>query len=301
MGIAIGGQTKVFALYGDPVGHSLSPVMQNRAFAACGLDCCYVPLRVKREGLPTAVAAIRALGLGGVNITIPHKESVLKYLDEVDREAELIGAVNTVVRRENRLCGYNTDAAGFLRSLRKEAGFEATGKKAVVLGAGGAARAVAFALAIGGAASLAVINRDPGRARTLAADVEKKTGCCTAAGSFQDGLLEEALKGTDLVVNATPVGMFPDCHSSPITAEKLPPGILVCDLVYNPIRTKLLADAAAAGCRVLNGVGMLVAQGALAFELWTGKQAPVAAMREAVEEHLLSHGMACPKGIETRN
>lgn len=291
MNILIGGRTKVFALFGDPVGHSLSPVMQNRAFAASGLDCCYVPFRVDRDGLAAAVAAIRALGLWGVNITIPHKENVLPYLDEIDREAALIGAVNTIVNRGGRLCGYNTDATGFLLSLREEAGFDATGKRAVILGAGGAARAVAFALALGGANSLDIINRDALKARALAGDLAKVTGCSAAAGSFQDELFKEALGKADLVVNATPVGMHPRHRQiSLVPAEILRPGCLVCDLVYNPVRTKLLAEAAAVGCRVLNGLGMLVAQGALAFELWTGREAPVAVMREAVEECILHPG-----------
>lgn len=287
MNISIGGQTRVFALFGDPVEHSLSPLMHNRAFAALGLDCCYVPFRVGCEELAAAVAGMRVLGLGGVNVTIPHKERIMSYLDEVDREAALIGAVNTVVNRDGHLCGYNTDAAGFLSSLSQEAGFDPAGKSAVILGAGGAARASSFALALGDAACLSIFNRDAARAEVLAGDLAEATGCSVKAGALEDSSLDEALAEAELLVNATPVGMHPRYrHQSPLSREKLHPGLLVCDLVYNPSRTKLLEDAAAVGCRVLGGMGMLVYQGAEAFQLWTGVKAPVEEMRAAVVDAL---------------
>ncbi len=285
----ITGQTKVFALFGDPVVHSLSPVMQNKAFAFHGLPCCYVPFRVRKEDLQTAVAAIRALGLGGVNVTIPHKEQVISYLDEVDREARLIGAVNTILNQNGRLIGYNTDGAGFLLSLRAEADFAPEGKHVVVLGAGGGARAVAFALALGGARTLRIFNRNPERAQALAGDLHRATGCDVEAGALREDLLSAALARADLLVHASPVGMYPHHDEAPLVDPGLlRPGLVVCDLVYNPPRTRLLKEAAARGCRVVGGIGMLVHQGALAFEIWTGLQAPVAIMRAVVEESLRS-------------
>lgn len=287
MNISISGRTRVFALFGDPVEHSLSPLMHNSAFMALGLDCCYVPFCVGCKELPAAVRGIRALGLGGVNVTIPHKESILNYLDEVDCEAALIGAVNTVVNRDGLLRGYNTDAAGFLSSLRQEAEFDPTGKRAVILGAGGAARASSFALALNGAASLGIFNRDAARAQVLAGDLARATGCSVTAGALEDSSLDEALAEAELLVNATPVGMYPRYrHQSPLSREKLHTGLLVCDLVYNPSRTRLLDEAATAGCCVLGGMGMLIYQGAQAFQLWTGMEAPVEEMRAAVVEAL---------------
>jgi shikimate dehydrogenase len=287
MNVLINGRTRVFALFGDPVEHSLSPLMHNRAFAVLELDCCYVPFRVGHDDLAAAVAGISALGLGGVNVTIPHKESIITYLDEVDREATMIGAVNTVVNRDGRLCGYNTDAAGFLDSLYQDAGFEPIGKNAVILGAGGAARAISFALAFGGAACLAIFNRDAARAQILASDLVEATGCSVTAGALNDKSLDDVLAEAELLVNATPIGMHPRYrHQSPLSREKLHPGLLVCDLVYNPFRTRLLDEAAAVGCRVLGGMGMLIYQGAQAFQLWTGMKAPVEEMRAAVVDAL---------------
>ncbi|MDH7577845.1 MAG: shikimate dehydrogenase [Bacillota bacterium] len=279
--------TKVFALFGDPVAHSLSPVMQNRAFAYHGLPFCYIPFRVRREDLNAAVVAIRALGLGGVNITIPHKEQVIPYLDEVDREARLIGAVNTILNQNGRLIGYNTDGAGFLLSLNAEINFTPGGKRVVLLGAGGGARAVAFSLALGGTRALAIFNRNLERAQVLAEDLRRATGCDVETGNLRDDFLYPALARADLLVHASPVGMYPHHEEAPLVkAELLPPGLVVCDLVYNPPKTRLIIEAEARGCRVLSGIGMLVYQGALAFEIWTGLRAPVEVMRAAVKENL---------------
>ncbi len=279
--MGISGLTKVYGLFGDPVEHSLSPIMHNTAFQALGLDCVYLPFLVQSSDIAGAVQAIRALHLGGVNLTIPHKERVLPYLDEVEKEADLIGAVNTIVNRDGRLCGYNTDAPGFLASL-KTAGFHPSGKKAVILGAGGAARAVSFALAREGARKIYIFNRTVEKAEKLAAELKASYQLLTSPGDLSSDLAA-ALKDAELLVNATPVGMYPNHTSRPLlTREQLHQGLLVCDLIYNPMQTKLLDEAQAAGCRILNGVGMLVWQGALAFQLWTGKKAPAALMEEAV-------------------
>jgi len=282
----INGSTRVYGIIGDPVAHSLSPLMQNRAFEAYGLQCCYVPFQVEAAGLPAAVAAVRALGLGGVNVTIPHKERVLECLDEVDRSAVLIGAVNTVVNRDGRLIGYNTDGAGFLASLQ-DAGFDPGGKRAVLLGAGGAARAVSLVMIQAGISSLAIFDVIGSKAEKLAADLAPVAGCRIVVGELAGGALRAALAEADLLVNASPVGMFPKHQDRPpVDPRQLAGGTLVYDLVYNPLRTKLLSESAARGCRVLSGAGMLVNQGALAFELWTGRRAPVETMRQALEEAL---------------
>jgi shikimate dehydrogenase len=281
----VSGSTKVFALFGDPVTHSLSPLMQNTAFKALKLDCCYLPFLVRRESLAEAVSAVRALNLGGVNLTIPHKERVLSYLDEVDEEARVIGAVNTVVNRDGYLCGYNTDAPGFLASL-KSVGFDAKGKRVVVMGAGGAARAAVFALVHQGISHIYICNRNTSRGEMLARDL-RKAGAAVGVSDYGVSF-SEALKNADLLVNATPVGMYPNHKENPIIMrDQLHPRLLVCDLVYNPPQTRLLEEAAAAGCDVLNGVGMLAHQGALAFQLWTGKKAPVDLMHRAVLDALL--------------
>jgi shikimate dehydrogenase len=284
--IMINGNTKIYGLIGDPVEHSLSPLMQNRAFEACGLDCCYVPLRVDAAGLPAAVAAVRVLNLGGVNVTIPHKERVMDYLDEVDRTAALIGAVNTIVNRDGRLTGHNTDGAGWLASLH-EGGFDPGGKRVVLLGAGGAARAVSFVMAQSGISSLAIFDVIGSKAWKLASDLAPVAGCPIAAGNLASGSLPAALAEADLLVNASPVGMFPNHDAPPpVDPRRLGGGALVYDLVYNPPGTKLISEAEARGCRVLSGAGMLVYQGALAFELWTGHKAPVDIMRQALDEAL---------------
>ncbi|MDR9757915.1 MAG: shikimate dehydrogenase [Thermoanaerobacterales bacterium] len=279
--MGIKGMTKVYGLFGDPVEHSLSPIMQNTAFQALGLDCVYLPFLVQSKDIGSAVQAVRALHLGGVNLTIPLKERVLPYLDEVEKEAEFIGAVNTIVNRNGRLCGYNTDAPGFLASL-KAAGFNPSGKNTVILGAGGAARAVSFALAQGGAAGINILNRSVEKAEKLAQDLKAAYQVPTGVGDLSSDLAA-ALKGAELLVNATPVGMYPNHTSAPLlTRNQLHQRLLVCDLIYNPLQTRLLEEAEAANCRFLSGVGMLVWQGALAFQLWTGEKPPAALMEEAV-------------------
>lgn len=302
----ISGSTKVFALFGDPVLHSLSPIMQNAAFRALQLDCCYVPLLVRQDSLATAVKAVRELNLGGVNLTIPHKERVLAYLDQVDEQALQIGAVNTIVNRDGYLFGYNTDASGFLASLQSK-GFATKGKRVVMMGAGGAARAVAMALFHAGVTQITISNRNLNRAELLA-DRLRKIGADVDVCDYGVCFFEAVQKG-DLLINATPVGMLrtrgtrgdsPSVslgkstpvgmdpnqeEASLIMRDQLPAHLLVCDLVYNPPQTRLLQEATAAGCSVLNGMGMLVHQGALAFQLWTGRKAPLDQMQQAVLGH----------------
>lgn len=278
------------ALLGHPVGHSLSPLMQEAALRAAGLKWTYDLLDVPPAALPGRLRAIRDdPGWAGCNLTIPHKEAALALLDDVDEEARAIGAVNTVVRAGSRLKGYNTDAPGFLRDL-EEHGIGADslrGARALVLGAGGAARAVAFALA-GRGVRLVIANRTAARAVTLARDLDERFGQGTAACvALADPQIVTTLDNFDLVVNATSAGMVPNDHLDPLPAGCRPrPGQVFYDLVYRPPSTPFLRRAAAAGARTIGGLGMLLHQGAAAFELWTGREAPLAVMREALERAL---------------
>ncbi len=274
---AVSGTTRIVALLGHPVGHTKSPRMQNAAFRAAGLDCCYIAFDVLPEHLADALKGLRALGLLGANVTIPHKETVAALLDEVDREAAFIGAVNTIVNRDGRLCGYNTDGRGFLRSL-DDAGITAQGKRILLLGAGGAARAVGYHLAQQ-AAQLIIANRTPERAERLVADL-MSVGTDVQGISMHEVQHDAFLDGMDIIVNATSLGLKPS-DPSPIDTKLIRVRHAVCDLIYHD--TRLVLGARQAGARALTGQGMLLWQGALAFELWTGQGAPVEFMRQALE------------------
>ncbi len=278
----LSGRTRVAGVFGDPVEHSLSPPMHNAAFAALGLDWVYVPFHVKRDALGAAVRGIAALGMAGVNVTVPHKVAVLEHLDEIDEEARLIGAVNTIVNRSGRLVGYNTDGRGFLRSLERQGGAGPRGASVVVVGAGGAAQAIACSLALHGAARVTIANRSPEKAAALARRIG---GYTRAEGiSLDPDELAPRLAGADILVHTTPVGMYPHHDVPPaVPPELLSPGTLVCDIVYTPRETSLIAAARARGCQVVTGEGMLAYQGAIAFELWTGRQAPEDVMLETLQ------------------
>lgn len=276
--------TRVTGVIGDPVEHSLSPDMHNAAFAALGLNYVYAAWRIRLEDLATAVRGMRALGFAGFNVTIPHKVAVIPLLDELTAEAKLIGAVNTVVWRGDRMVGHNTDAEGFLNSLA-EAGCAPRGLSAVLLGAGGAARSVAFALARAGVSRLTIINRSVDKASGLARGVVA-AGFATRLGVLgldEPGVSDE-IRRAGLVVNATSVGL--GGRDLPVPPESLRAGQYVTDLVYNPLLTPLLAAAAERGCRTVFGDGMLIHQGALAFTMWTGERAPLKEMREALSARL---------------
>ena len=282
----ISGNTIICGLIGDPVAHSLSPAMHNAAFADSGLDYIYLPFKVSKENLPQAISGVRAFNMRGVNITIPHKVAVIPLLDELDPLAQRIGAVNTIVNDNGKLKGYNTDAAGFLRALA-EHGFQPQGKKAVILGAGGAARAIATVLSES-AAGITILNRrqEFNWAVDLAAGLSLFSKAEVKAAELNDNNLKAAIESADILINATSVGMSPNSEETPVPAELLKPGLVAFDAVYNPIRTKLLSDAAAAGCKIISGVDMLIWQGVLAFELWTGAEAPVSLMKAKVVEGL---------------
>lgn len=268
-----------------PAGHSLSPAMHDAAFRELGIAARYEAREVPPEGLAEAVAELRGPGVLGANVTVPHKEAVLALLDGLEPEAAAIGAVNTIVRADGGLRGANTDGAGFLRALRQDAGFDPAGAEVLLLGAGGAARAVAHALLGAGAARVGLHNRTPERAAALAAAFAERGELRVLEAGELSGGLERA----DLLVNTTSVGMARggrDPDVSPLPAGLLPRRALVVDLVYRPARTRLLREAEAAGLPTQNGLPMLVYQGAEAFERWTGRAAPVAVMRAAAEAAL---------------
>lgn len=283
----ITGRTRVVGVIGWPVAHSLSPPMHNAALAQLGLDWVYVAYPVAPDRVGDAVAGVRGLGIVGLNITIPHKQAVVPYLDELDQSARDLEAANTIHNRDGRLLGYNTDGPGLLRALA-EAGTQVDGKRVVVLGAGGSARAVAFALCRAGVAGLSLLNRTPARAEQLAGLLADRAGFphVGVAGLAGDDS-RRAVEQAEVVVDCTSVGMHPHDHVPPVVPpEWLHEGQVVCDLTYNPRDTVLLRAARARGARTVDGTGMLVHQGAIALETWTGAPAPVETMRAALLECL---------------
>jgi shikimate dehydrogenase len=262
---------------------SLSPRMHNAAFAAAGLNWCYVALPVTRARLGEALRGLVALGAAGANVTVPHKEAALAYLDDTSEEARAIGAVNTLRVEGERLTGHNTDGGGLLDALRLDAGIPAEGARVVVIGAGGASRAAAFALAGAGAASVVIANRNWDRAAALAADVRHAFPRRTVDAVPLDGAaVGRWLGDATLLVQATTVGSGAERGQTPVPPEALHRGLFVMDMVYEPRETALLREARARGCGTLEGRSMLVYQGARAFELWTGRAAPTDVMRRAV-------------------
>lgn len=279
----ISGKTAVYGIFGWPVEHTFSPGMHNAAFAKLGMDACYVPFPVHPENLEDAVRAVRALGVRGVNVTVPHKERVVAFLDELAEDARLIGAVNTIEVREKRLIGHNTDGRGFVRSLRDDAGLNPRGKRFLILGAGGAGRAIGFSLALAGAAQISFRDVDTVKTETLARTLREKTGVQAEVVSEQG--LAEASGEADSVVNATPLGLKKS-DPLPIPKAYIRKQHLVCDIVYNPAETKLLRSAHERGARTLRGIGMLLYQGVIAFEIWTGKHAPVSVMKNTLTRQI---------------
>lgn len=270
------GTTRLAAVIGSPVRHSLSPVIHNAAFAHLGLDWVYLAFEVAPGDVRRALDGMRALGIDGLSVTMPHKTDAARAVDQLTATARVLDAVNCVVRQGDELLGDNTDGPGFLAALAADTGFDPSGRRCAVVGAGGAARAVVLALARAGASEVVVVNRTPARAEATA-DLAGPAG---ATGGT------EAIAGAELVVNATPVGMG-SSTALPFDPELVGPGQVVADLVYQPLDTPLLKAAATRGAVVSNGLGMLIHQAALAFEQWTGQPAPVEVMRQAVADRLL--------------
>lgn len=285
------GNTALYGIFGYPIGHSLSPLMHNTAFAHHDIDAVYLPFAVHPDHIEMAVKSITALHICGVNVTIPHKQAVMAWLDELSPEARLIGAVNTIHLQDGRLHGHNTDGIGFLRSL-EEVGSEVAGQTVMLLGAGGAARAIAVQLCLSGIRRLYLANRTPTRADELAAFLKQNLPHTDiSVVSMGEVSLAAHLPHTDIVVNATSVGMHPPAPMVlPVT--ELGPQHLVCDIVYRPLHTPLLQAAQRQGARTVDGLGMLLHQGAKAFEIWTERTFPMPLIRARLLEALAEQPIA---------
>jgi len=284
--VRVSGKTKVCALLGDPVEHSLSPCFQNAAFQHLSLDFIYLAFTVKAEDLRNAILGVRSLGFHGLNVTMPHKISVIQHLDELDENAEKIKSVNTILNRNGKLIGYTTDGIGALNALKYN-DVNPSGKKIVILGAGGASRSVSFALAKE-AEELVILNRTAARAEKLVSDVHRLIGGCEKIRweELTEENIRKELREAEILINATPVGMSPNVDETPVNKSYLHPDLVVFDLVYHPLETKLLREARMAGAKTINGLSMLIHQGAASFEIWTGVKAPIEVMMKATEEEL---------------
>jgi len=285
--------TQCIYVIGYPLRHSISPVFQQAALDFCGFDIKYEALEVEPGRLREAIEGLRRPQSVGANVTVPFKEQALVFMDRLDDAVLDIGAVNTVVKRDSLLVGYNTDALGFLKSLMEEGRFDPRDKTAVVLGAGGGGRAVCYALISAGVARLVLVNRTRQRAEEVAAHLNRissREGRRSLIGVMDWGGagLKAALTSADLIVNCTSLGMRHGGQEGalPLTSDEIPSQALVCDLVYNPAETPFLKAASQAGARVLGGLPMLVYQGAESFSLWTGREAPLAAMMAAARKAL---------------
>ena len=283
--------TSRLGIIGYPIGHSISPVFQQAALDHLDIDATYQAWEVAPGDVGGFIGGLREPGTLGINVTLPHKEAVIPFLNEVDDWATAAGAVNTIVNREGSLTGHNTDGTGFLRALREERGFTPRGRRILVLGAGGAARGVVLALSRESAAGLTIANRTVSRAQVLA-QLAADNGIESAAISLTGPELDTAVRSADLIVNCTTMGMThgPQEGGSPLGKNQIPSTVLINDLVYNPRETPLLREAGRAGAQTLGGIHMLVYQGAASFEMWTGQPAPVPVMLEAALQAMDARG-----------
>jgi shikimate dehydrogenase len=275
--------SELVGVFGYPVAENPTIVMQEAAFKAKNLNWRYLTIEVRSEDLADAFRGLRAMNMRGINLTIPHKVAVLELLDDIAPDAALIGAVNTVRREGDKLIGENTDGKGFLRSLRDDARMEPSGKQVVIMGAGGAARAIGVELALAGASKITIVNRTPGRGNSLADHLNARTD---ASAVFVDwGTAYEVPQDTDILINATSIGLFPEVEAQPaVNYDSIHEGLLVCDVIPNPPHTRFLQEAENRGVRTLDGLGMLVYQGAIGFTMWTGVEAPVEVMHQALSD-----------------
>ena len=275
---------KMHGIIGFPIGHSASPAMQMAAFRKAGFQTSiYMPFEVSPAQLKDTVQTFREFGVRGFNVTIPHKEKIIRYLDGISEEAKLIGAVNTVKNVKGRFLGYNTDAPGFIQSLKCDLKFEPRKKNCFIIGAGGAGRAIAFALAQAGAKEIYITDLAKNRAGSLVRNIKKHF---PKTAIFLVTHMERSIvHGVDLVVNATPMGMK-NKDPLPIDPRILHKGLSIYDLVYNPLPTRLVSAAKKKGVHAVNGLGMLLHQGALSFKIWTGRRADIVSMKKALLRHL---------------
>lgn len=281
----IKGSTSLAGLLGYPIKHSKSPQIHNTAFEALNLDHVYLAFEVEEGHLEEALGAMKALDAIGFNVTMPHKNKVVELLDEVSEEVKIIGSVNTVKNEKGRLIGYNTDGKGFIKALQ-EAGADIRNQKIVIAGAGGAARAIAIQLAFDGAGEIVMFNRTLSTAEKIVNSINSNIASCRArAFQMDEAGMKEELKEAALLINCTSLGMKNAIDQSIVTdTETLHRGLFVSDIIYDPPRTKLLSIAEEAGCRTMNGLGMLIWQGAIAFKIWTGQEMPVDLIKKEIFE-----------------
>jgi shikimate dehydrogenase len=280
--------TTMFAVIGHPVSHSMSPAMHNAAFERLGLDCSYTLFDVAINDLGDSIRKMKEQGFGGVNVTIPHKVAVIRHLDNLSDEARIIGAVNTV-KFGKTLKGFNTDGIGALQALQAN-GADPAGKKIVVIGSGGAARAISVTLALRGEiAAMSILGIDEEELKRLTSDIKRGAGFSAEAMPLETATIEEKINESDILIHATPVGMHPKVVKTLVTAEQMKPDLAVMDIVYNPLETRLMKEAKAAGVKtIIGGVGMFVNQGAESLRIWLEIEPPVELMKDVVIRELLT-------------
>lgn len=278
---------KLYGVIGDPISHSLSPAMHNKELEELGIDAYYHPFRIEGKDLKTAVEGMKVIGISGFNVTIPHKTAIIPFLDRIDPLAEAIGAVNTVVREEGLFVGYNTDGAGFVESIKENWKKDLTGESALIIGAGGAAKAIYYTLLSIGVRKVDICNRTIHRAEALIAAQPYEADSKAMALEEAESMIGEY----SLIIQTTSIGMDPDKDTSPLSLKGISPSAFVSDIIYNPEETMFLKEAAKRGAKTQNGLGMLVYQGALAFEKWTNKKPDARRMKKTVTNHL--GGLSC--------
>ncbi|WP_422443926.1 shikimate dehydrogenase [Thermoanaerobacterium sp. DL9XJH110] len=278
--------TKLLGLFGNPLSFTLSPMMHNSAFEMLNLNYLYIPFEVKPENFEDVIKSIKYLNFIGGNVTSPFKTAIIKYLDEIDDKARLIGAVNVIKFENNKLKGFNTDGDGFVRSLKQEKKVDPKNKNILILGCGGAARAVAITLAMCEPGNIYIANRTFNKAVDLVIDINNIRHCAIPI-KLESNELKKINNNVDILINTTKVGMYPDINAVPVDEDVIHKKMIVCDIVYNPIHTKLLQIARSKGCEILTGVGMMVNQGVESFKIWTGIEPPVEKLYDIVNKELI--------------
>ncbi|MHA2429519.1 MAG: shikimate dehydrogenase [Promethearchaeota archaeon] len=277
-------RTKILCVIGHPIEHSMSPIMHNAAIQDLGLDYLYMAFDVPPNKLKEAIKGLKTLNIKGINVTLPHKENAIEFIDKVDEIAQKIGAINTIKNEDGFLIGRNTDAEGAKKALL-DAGFEIDGKKVVLIGAGGAAKAISYSLA-SNTDKITIINRSEDRAKILVSEMKSKMDLNIESKKYSEIILKEEISNADILINATPVGMFPTIGISPVSKKILHSDLFVFDLIYNPLETQLIRDSKEIGCQTLSGLDMLVNQGALAFGWWTNRKPNLDLMKLKIIEYL---------------
>ena len=276
--------TKLISLLGYPLKQTFAPQMFNETFQKLNMDYFYFPIEVENDKLEAVVNGIRCMNYAGFNVTKPNKIKIMDYLDELDELAEKIGSVNVVVIKDGQLKGYNTDGIGFVRALLDETGMDLSKNTFFIFGAGGASRALSATLADQGARKLYIIDRIDEASRSLADDINHKIRECAEFIAFDDAPVQQLLQKSDVLVNASGVGMYPHLENTPVDKKFLFKDLLVYDITYNPLKTRLLRDAEEVGCRTMNGIGMVINQGIKGFALMTGMPEPAEIMRDAMDK-----------------